>query len=278
MYADLSWSFDINTEPFDYKVYARAKGISSYTTKTTSSQTLKETIAIDVTQPAIISKPVFKRMSNGSYMAEFQPVQDLGTVYEYYVEAIGKNTGSIYESPVKEVTVQSGMKGYAIEVSKSKTPTPSTVTATTSPMSFTVPNSTLLGDEPFYVHMKAIDSLGNQSVYTTFYESSTAYLVITPTTTDWTNKPITLTITGSQGIGAIKMLRLPNGSVVNSSSATFVVSENGNYPFYGQDEFGQWMSGGYTVTNIENVKPDISIPNLSPDWVNKDISIQIEAK
>ena len=110
------------------------------------------------------------------------------------------------------------------------------------------------------------------------YNPSNAHLVITPTTADWTNKSITLTIKGSQNNGGISFIRLPNGNIVNGSTATFTVSENGDYPFTAQAENGQWLTGGYTVSNIEKVKPLIEVPNLPTDWANKNIEVKVNAK
>lgn len=249
-----------------------------YMSQKTSDTNLKDLSSVDDAIPDTIANPVYTRQADGRYEAEFAPVKDNGTAYEYYVEAIGKVSGSTYFSAVKETEILSGMKGYAIEVSASAVPTHSVVQKPSSPLTFDVPASTRPGDAPFYVHLKAIDAVGNQSVHTTRYESSTAYLVITPSTTNWTNQSVTLTIQGSQGIGAITSLRMPDGSIIHSSKTTFVVTENGYYPFYGKDEFGQWMSGGFTVSNIDKEAPVGQIPNLSSGWKKQDVDINIEAE
>lgn len=112
----------------------------------------------------------------------------------------------------------------------------------------------------------------------TSYSPANAYLVITPSTDSWTNKSIVLTVKGSQDIGGIAYIRMPNGSIVNGSTATLIVSENGYYPFVAQDENGQYLTGGFTVSHIEKVNPLVSIPSLPTTWVNKDISVQIDAE
>lgn len=249
-----------------------------YMAQKTTDTSLKDFSSVDDSMPDKVNNPLYKRNADGRYTAEFSPVKDNGTSYEYYVEAIGKVSGSTYFSSIKGTEILSGMKGYAIEVSTSEVPTVSVVQKNSAPLTFDVPASTRPGDAPFFVHLKAIDAVGNQSVHTTRYESSIAYLVITPSITGWTNKSVTLTIQGSQGIGAITSLRMPDGSVINSPKTTFVVSENGYYPFYGKDEFGQWMSGGFTVTNIDKETPIGQVPNLPTGWATQDIDIQIDAE
>lgn len=249
-----------------------------YLSQKTSETNLKDYSSVDGANPDIVVNPVYKRNADGGYVAEFSPVKDNGTEYEYYVEAIGKVTGSRYFSSIKSAEILSGIKGYSIEVSSQSEPTTTGSTKASSPLTFNVPASTRPGDAPFYVHLKAIDVVGNESVHTTPYESSTAYLVITPSTTSWTNESVILTIEGSQGIGAITSLRMPDGSVVNSSKTTFVVTENGHYPFYGKDEFGQWMSGGISVSNIDKDAPVGHIPNFPDGWTTKDVNISIEAE
>lgn len=112
----------------------------------------------------------------------------------------------------------------------------------------------------------------------TQYSPANASLVITPTPDTWTNKSIILTVKGSLDNGGIAYIRLPNGSIVNGSTATFVVSENGYYPFVAQDVNGQYLTGGFTVSRIEKVIPLVSMPNLPTTWVNKDIAVVIEAE
>lgn len=250
-----------------------------YLSQKTSDTSLKDYSSVDDKKPDVVPSLSFNRINPGIYDIVFPEVKDNGTTYEYYVVAIGKGTGSSYQSSIKEATIQSGVKGYRVDVTTTDAvPSTKSIMAPSSPIRVTVPNSTMKDEPAFSLHVKAIDGAGNVSVYTKRLDSATSYLIVTPSTSVWTNEPIVLSVKGSEALGEIQEIYLPNGVIVKDSYATYRVNENGNYPFYAKDEFGQWISGGWTVTNIDMENPLIQLPTISPDWVNQDVDVQIEAK
>lgn len=279
-FVTMNWSMELATEGYDYKVYKRKKGEVAFQSISTLGQTgLTDYSSIDDTKADTVPSLSYKKVSAGVYDISFPTVQDNGTTYEYYVEAIGKATGSIYQSAIVEETVMSGVKGYRVDVSvNSEVPVNVQVQSKTSPVRVTVPNSSLAEEPEFYIHVKAIDGAENTSVFTKRLDSATSFLVITPSEPDWTNKPVVLSIRGSEALGQIKEIYLPDGTVIKSPTASYTVSENGNYAFKARDEFGQWIAGGFTVINIDNGTPEIDIPNLPTTWTNKDIEVKINAK
>jgi hypothetical protein len=89
--------------------------------------------------------------------------QDNPTGYQYYVEATGQNDGAKYDSPTISTSVESGMQGYSISVDNNPSGIPSG-TITTTAGSYTFPQSSGSG---FYVHIAAVDNVGNVSAVST---------------------------------------------------------------------------------------------------------------
>lgn len=250
-----------------------------YLSQKTSETKLTDYSSVDDAKPNKVTSLSFNRIDTGVYDISFPTVTDNGITYEYYVEAIGKETGSSFYSAIQEAYIESGLKGYRVDVTTDSTiPLNTTVMSPTSPVRVTVPASSMAEEPEFYLHVKAIDEAENFSTYTKRVDSATAYLIVTPSESNWTNQDVVLHVKGSEALGKITELRLPDGTILKSPTATYTVSQNGNYPFYGRDEFGQWISGGWTVQNIDRENPVISIPNLSDAWDAKDILIDIQAK
>lgn len=240
--------------------------------KTTATQ-LNDYSSVDDSKPEDIGEVSVQMKERNLFEASFMPVRDKGTTYEYYVEAIGSRTKSRYQSPIVEATIQSGLSGYGIEVSQSQVPSIGEVTSKNPLLPFNV-----MANDKFFVHVKAIDAVGNQSVKTISYDSRMARLIVQPVSDKWTNGNVELKISSNQALGKVVSIRLPNGQIVPGDMASFVVSENGIYTFYGQDTFGQWVLGGYVVSTIDRTAPVVSLPNLPVEWTNKNVEVQMEAR
>lgn len=246
-----------------------------YLSQKTTATSLNDYSSVDDEKPEQIGEVTMNLASRSVFEANFSPIKDKGAVYEYYVEAIGSHSQSRYESPVVEATIQSGLKGYAVEVSTSSTPgtvLPDMV-QTTLPLSFETPYR-----DAFYVHLKSVDKVGNQSVKTLRYDSRVAQLIVEPVTNKWTNGQLELRIRSNQALGKVVNIRLPDGQIVPGDMASYVVQENGLYLFYGQDVFGQWVVGSYLVNQIDKSNPVVDVYGISSEWVNRDTTVQLEAK
>lgn len=240
--------------------------------KTTATQ-LNDYSSVDDSKPEDIGEVSVQMKERNLFEASFMPVRDKGTTYEYFVEAIGSRTKSRYQSSIVEATIQSGLSGYGIEVSQSQVPSIGEVASKNPLLPFNV-----MANDKFFVHVKAIDAVGNQSVKTISYDSRMARLIVQPVSDKWTNGNVELKISSNQALGKVVSIRLPNGQIVPGDMASFVVSENGIYTFYGQDAFGQWVLGGYVVSTIDRTAPVVSLPNLPVEWMNKNVEVQMEAR
>lgn len=90
---------------------------------------------------------------------KFARPQDLGTEYEYYVNAISKSN-IVTPSKKQIVNVTSGIKGYSYVIDKNPSTIPDdTVDTTSEIIQTTMPNN-----EKYYLHVKAIDNAGNSSI------------------------------------------------------------------------------------------------------------------
>ena len=98
----------------------------------------------------------------------------------------------------------------------------------------------------------------------------------------WSNKDMTLTITASDNQSGVKNITLPDGEVVNGSSATYKVSSNGTYTFKSEDNVGNITTKTFEVgsSNTE-LKIDKTAPTIRTEydhasgWTNEDITVNI---
>ncbi|ACA57419.1 hypothetical protein FDC45_11110 [Clostridium botulinum] len=76
--------------------------------------------------------------------------------------------------------------------------------------------------------------------------------------TEWTNNNVVLNITAKDNI-SVKSITMPNGKVVNSDKADFIVNENGIYKFIVEDEAGNKSTKEVVVNKIDKELPVINI-------------------
>lgn len=107
-------------------------------------------------------------------------------------------------------------------------------------------------------------------------------LVIPPTLdielseTNWTKEDVTLTITAKAETNPVKGIRLPNGVVVNQSTASYVVSSNGNYQVSAIDTQDYVRTETVVINKIDKEKPtaNVSYDGTKPDEA---LTIQVQA-
>ncbi|MCU7667569.1 Ig-like domain repeat protein [Bacillus thuringiensis] len=94
--------------------------------------------------------------------------------------------------------------------------------------------------------------------------------------TAWTNKPVTITAIGSDALSGIDKIKLPDGTFIKGSKATYDAPENGDYTFRFYDVAGNYYDKTYTVNNIERIKPFVWHETKTPGTLTNgkvDISI-----
>lgn len=80
--------------------------------------------------------------------------------------------------------------------------------------------------------------------------------LITQSTTEWTNGNVTITATGSDGLGVgMKQIKKPDGTYSPGTTATHVVTSNGTYTFVLEDHVGNVFSKDITISNIDKTPP-----------------------
>lgn len=100
----------------------------------------------------------------------------------------------------------------------------------------------------------------------------------------WSKKDINLTINATDNQSGVKNIILPNGEVVNGSSATYKVSSNSTYTFKSEDNSGNVttktfkVGGDNSEFKIDKTAPIISVEYDHADgWTNEDIVATITA-
>ncbi len=201
---------------------------------------------------------------------------DRGSTYTYKVRTV-PTTGSPVESTPKDVTVTSGIAGYAIQVNTSPTATPSSMITTTD-TSYTYTGEIPSGE--YYVHVNSVDRNGHVSLVRTVKQSvGTITGTVNPNTTDWTSQPVELTARGTSSTSWVYGVQTPDGNVVDGSEASWTATTNGSYTFvfYGHD--GSEESVTYEVANIDTDAPSLDfsqVPAYIPRGTNEtDVPVSI---
>jgi|SRR5690625_180256 len=148
------------------------------------------------------------------------------------------------------------------EIIIAATKTNQTTSSTTYPKIELSQSPMLFTSDSVTIHVNAIvpDSSGG--------------LEITPSTTRWTNRNITLDVRTTEGVDKVI---LPSGTVTNSSNFTYTASENGPYNFIALDRQGNILEiESYVVENIDRVGKDARINPSDGEWKNKDVLIEVE--
>lgn len=237
-----------------------------YLSQLTTNTSHKDRSGIDLASPDKIQNLTYDPKTN---TVSFPTPNDNGTTYEYYVEAIGSDTGVVKKSSVKRVVNTSGIAGYSYVIDNNPTTIPDNIIDTTSNQ-FKLDFSKGNGD---YLHIISIDAAGNPSE-PVHIDISEPRIVIRATPSIWTNDSVVLSVEG-KGYGLSK-IRLPNGIVVNGRSATFTVSNNGVYTVHALDQNGKVITvSSYVVDNIDRTgKKGYVIPN-DRKWRNHDVEVEI---
>ena len=226
-----------------------------YLNQLTSDTFLDDYSGQDVNAPTIPSVTGHS-FNNKNITVSFTGSTDVGTLYRYYVEATGQNNGAKTNSDIKETTIMSGLKGYSYIVDTNPTTIPDNTIETSTPtnINFTITNKTM------YVHLKAIDNVGNASetVHYKVEDLTKPTLSITGNATSWTNKDITLNISANDLESGFSYILLPNGNKVTSSTTSYTVSSNGTYIFKAYDNVGNETTVNVVVNKIDKELPIIN--------------------
>lgn len=103
----------------------------------------------------------------------------------------------------------------------------------------------------------------------------TGEMTITPSTANWTNGNVDLSISGKN----ISEILTPDGTYVSNSNMTYTATQNGEYTFIGfnnDNEVEVIMT--YVVSNIDRSGKDGEIVPGDSNWRNKDVEVSIDIK
>lgn len=93
-------------------------------------------------------------------------------------------------------------------------------------------------------------------------------LKLTPSTTDITNNPVTITVSASSSESEIEKIQTPDGNWINASTTDYIVDKNGTYSFTAVDKEGRQTTKSINIDNIIsrlilNVEPEKGNINLN---------------
>ena len=194
---------------------------------------------------------------NGEIEILFNEVTDNGSKYEYYIESENKNGNEVTLSEVKEVEILSGLKGYSYVIDSNSNTIPDD---TIEMSSIKTIKTKIDNSKEIYVHIKAIDNVGNvsETLHYKLEDTNAPTLSVTNNPTDWTNKDVTLNISANDLESGLSYILLPNGNKVTTSTTSYTVSSNGTYTFKAYDNVGN-----ETIVNVVVNKIDKELPTIN---------------
>ncbi|PLS15030.1 hypothetical protein CVD28_24430 [Bacillus sp. M6-12] len=248
-----------------------------YLAQKTQSTSWDDHTSQDVDAP---NKPVIQTVVadglNNKVKVDFTPVSDNGSTYDYYVEATGQQNGAKTTSDTETATITTGLDGYSYVIDNNPTTVPDK-TIDTRNASFTM-NKDI--DSNFYVHVVAIDKVGNMSEVSHYHyvDSGAPTLNVVADQTAWTKGNVVLTATASDKETAVKRIKLPNGTWINGENSTYTVTQNGTYMFVAEDLVGNQTTKTITVSNIDKSAPSSPSIANNQDWINaSSVAVSIQA-
>lgn len=110
------------------------------------------------------------------------------------------------------------------------------------------------------VYIVTTESLGGnvttEQVVVKNIDTEVPSLTLVPSTEEWSNKDIHITVKAEDNIG-IDYIILPNGQIIHKSHYTYSVSSNGSYKFTAVDLAGNQYTQSIEISNIDKQTPII---------------------
>ncbi|MGG0288486.1 Ig-like domain-containing protein [Peribacillus butanolivorans] len=119
--------------------------------------------------------------------------------------------------------------------------------------------STAVADKEYSMEVTVVDE-----------ELPTATLI--PSTKSLTNGNIDITIHANDNLG-IRSITLPHNDIVYKDKAVYTVSGNGTYTFEIEDVLGNVIKKSIKISNIDKVKPTITLSTNTTEPTKKDVTI-----
>ena len=227
-----------------------------YLAQLTSDTELLDRSGLDAEPPTKPDNVKTEFNSNGDMVVSYTGSKDLGSTYEYFIEAVGAD-GRTFRSNTIQITNTSGLAGYSYVLDNNPNTIPDKTVDVTG-TSFTIKKSNLNGE---WLHLLALDRAGNASeVIHIQIDNEGPDFKIIPSTTDWTNNDVVLTVVDitDKGVGYARA-KLPDGTFTTSTKPTFTVEKNGKYSFTLYDRIGNFTTKSIEIKNIDKKEPGLSV-------------------
>ena len=231
-----------------------------YLSQLTTDTNLKDNSAMDATAPGFTNKTTSVVREDSKIKVDFPDAQENESLFEYYVEATGVNTGKTQRSETIKVSNASGLAGYSYVSDNNPTTLPDNkVDTTESQLEIAEDNA-----QPKYVHVVAVDNKGNFSepIHITL-DNTKPSIEITKSPEGWTKGTVSLKVNARDIESGVLTITLPNGLTVNGGTTEYTVTSNGDYTFKVTDKAGNIQEVNYKVSNI-----DKTLPNHGKVWVD----------
>ena len=244
-----------------------------YLNQLSTETALEDYSGQDVSAPDMPKFNEPKFTEDGYVELKFDEVKDNGSTYEYYVESKTKDDNSLTLSNVVSETITSGLKGYSYVIDDKATTIPDDVIEQSTNKMIKV---SVNKDSEVYVHIKAIDNVGNASetYHYRIADNTNPVISYTLTPNTWTTGTVTINVTATDVDSGVKQITLPNGMVIKGTTASLTVNKNGIYYFIVADYMGNRLVQGINVNNIDTKAPEVNINN-NENWTNQDVQINI---
>lgn len=126
---------------------------------------------------------------------------------------------------------------------------------------------------------KAYDNAGNvatKSISITNIDNEVTDIIITKNPNDTASRTVEIVITSNDPAGT-NYIELPDGNRINSNTASYIATCNGEYRFLVCDGAGNKEYFFVDIENIDDTKPTVNIDKDS-NWTNQGVQININTR
>lgn len=132
----------------------------------------------------------------------------------------------------------------------------------------------------YYLHYRVVDRAGNEMIGYVGgfrYENTPPTATTSQSISGWTNGTVTLNLSNIADSGGSGYYRtkLPDGSYVTTTSATFTATANGTYSFVIYDNAGNSTMKTFDIRTIDKKTPSADLVQTPTDWTNGNVVLKL---
>ena len=126
-----------------------------------------------------------------------------------------------------------------------------------------------------FVITDSVGNVGTKSITISNIDTTAPKLSLKQDISSLTNGKVIITAVGTDSESGVKSITLPDGSVINGDTVTYIVNSNGKYDFSVIDNGGNVTKQSITISNIDNTAPNLELTPSTTAWTKDPVVINV---